>query len=78
MDISPTKQISSLKDKEICLSCGNCARCPYQAISLDKKGFPEIDPAKCIGCSICTKKCFTGALEMRKRTPKEMKQLKED
>ncbi|MBA3052882.1 FAD-dependent oxidoreductase [bacterium] len=78
MDISPTKKISSLIDKEICLSCGNCARCPYQAISLDKDGFPEIDPAKCIGCSICTKKCFTGALEMRKRTPKEMKQLKED
>lgn len=78
MDISPTKKISSLIDKEICLSCGNCARCPYQAISLDKDGFPEIDPAKCIGCSICTKKCFTGALEMRKRTPKELKQLKED
>ncbi|MCD6311832.1 MAG: FAD-dependent oxidoreductase [Elusimicrobia bacterium] len=78
MDISPTKKISSLIDKELCLNCGNCTRCPYQAISLDKDGFPEIDASKCIGCSICTKKCFTGALEMRKRTPKELKQLKED
>lgn len=78
MDLTPTKKISSLIDKELCLKCGNCTRCPYQAISLDKEGYPEIDPAKCIGCSICTQKCFTGALEMRKRTPKELKQLKED
>jgi len=77
MSLTPTKKISSLIE-ELCLKCGNCARCPYQAITLDKDGYPQIDPAKCIGCSICTKKCFAGALEMRKRSPKEMKQLKED
>ena len=76
MDLSPTKKISSLI-KELCVKCGNCTRCPYQAITLDKKGYPETDPSKCIGCSICTKKCFVGALEMRERTPEELEQLKE-
>ena len=77
MELTPTKKISSLIE-EFCVNCGNCTRCPYQAITLNSKCLPEIDPAKCIGCSICTKKCFVGALEMRKRTPKELKQVKED
>ncbi len=77
MDLSPTKKISSLKDKDLCVKCGNCTRCPYQAISLDEDGYPQTDPSKCIGCSICTKKCFVGALEMRDRTPEELEQLKE-
>ena len=77
MALTPTKKISSLI-KELCVNCGNCSRCPYLAITMNKDGYPETDPAKCIGCSICSKKCFVGALEMRKRTPAEMKQLKED
>jgi len=78
MDLTPTKKISSLIDKELCLNCGNCARCPYQAITLNSRGYPETDAGKCIGCSICVRKCFSGALEMRDRTPEELKQLKED
>ncbi|MFH1351985.1 MAG: 4Fe-4S dicluster domain-containing protein, partial [bacterium] len=78
MALTPTKKISSLIDKELCLKCGNCTRCPYQAITLSSKGYPETDAGKCIGCSICMKKCFSGALEMRDRTPEELKQLKED
>ncbi|MFH2070709.1 MAG: FAD-dependent oxidoreductase [Elusimicrobiota bacterium] len=77
MALSPTKKISSLIE-ELCVSCGNCARCPYQAITLNKNLLPEIDPAKCIGCSICTKRCFVGALEMRERTKEELGLLKED
>ena len=71
MALSPTKPLSA-PDWELCVSCGNCSRCPYQAIVLDDKRLPHTDPAKCIGCSLCAKKCFTGAISMRKRTPEEM------
>ena len=77
MDLSALKKISSL-DKDICVKCGNCVRCPYQAITINDEKYPETDPAKCIGCSVCTKKCFAGALFMRERTPEELEMLRED
>ena len=77
MDIPSKKSISSLIDKVLCMSCGNCARCGYLAIELDEERKPVHDPEKCIGCSICVKKCFSGALEMRDRTPEELAALKE-
>ncbi len=76
MELSPVKKISQVIP-ELCTSCGNCARCPYLAIALDEQGIPHTDPARCIGCSICAKKCFTGALYMRERTPEEAAALKE-
>jgi NADPH-dependent glutamate synthase beta subunit-like oxidoreductase/dihydroorotate dehydrogenase/Pyruvate/2-oxoacid:ferredoxin oxidoreductase delta subunit len=76
MALTPTKKISETRH-EFCLSCGNCARCPYLAITLDDKRLPHTDPARCIGCSICAKKCFTGAIVMRARTPEELAALKE-
>ncbi|MEW5952117.1 MAG: FAD-dependent oxidoreductase [Elusimicrobia bacterium] len=75
-DLSAEKKIPQV-DKELCAHCGNCAYCGYLAVSLDKNGIPHFDPSKCIGCSICVQKCFTGALKMRKRTPKEAEALKE-
>jgi NADPH-dependent glutamate synthase beta subunit-like oxidoreductase/dihydroorotate dehydrogenase/Pyruvate/2-oxoacid:ferredoxin oxidoreductase delta subunit len=77
MALSPVKKLSGA-DPSLCVSCGNCARCPYLAIALDADGIPHTDPAKCIGCSICAKKCFTGAITMRARTPEELAVLKED
>ncbi len=62
----------------LCVSCGNCARCPYLAIMLDEKGLPHTDPALCIGCSICAEKCFTGAINMRVRNAEELSALKEN
>lgn len=76
MELSPVKKISQVIP-ELCTSCGNCARCPYLAIALDENGIPHTDPARCIGCSICAKKCFTGALYMRTRTPEEAAALQE-
>ncbi|MEW6094864.1 MAG: 4Fe-4S binding protein, partial [Chloroflexota bacterium] len=76
MALTPTKKISEVRS-EFCLSCGNCARCPYLAITLDDRRLPRTDPARCIGCSICAKKCFTGALYMRERSPEELAALKE-
>jgi NADPH-dependent glutamate synthase beta subunit-like oxidoreductase/dihydroorotate dehydrogenase/Pyruvate/2-oxoacid:ferredoxin oxidoreductase delta subunit len=77
MALSPVKKLSEF-DYELCVSCGNCARCPYLAIELDEKGRPHSDPALCIGCSICAKKCLTGAISMRARTPEELDVLQEN
>lgn len=42
-----------------CLGFGDCAVvCPVGAISMDKeKNIAVVDPAKCIGCGLCTKEC---------------------
>ncbi len=77
MALSPVKKISSF-NYELCSGCGNCARCPYLAIELDEKSMPHSDPALCIGCSICAKKCFTGAITMRERNPEELAALIEN
>jgi NADPH-dependent glutamate synthase beta subunit-like oxidoreductase/dihydroorotate dehydrogenase/Pyruvate/2-oxoacid:ferredoxin oxidoreductase delta subunit len=77
MALSPVKRLSDF-DRDLCVSCGNCARCPYGAIVLDDEGVPHSDPARCVGCSICAKKCFTGAITMRLRTPAELEMLVEN
>jgi len=77
MALTPIKKISSV-NADLCTSCGNCARCPYLAISLDDKGIPRTDASRCIGCSTCAQKCFTGALTMRVRTAEELAVLVEN
>jgi dihydropyrimidine dehydrogenase (NAD+) subunit PreT len=77
MALSPVKKISDF-NYELCRSCGNCARCPYLAISLDERGYPHSDPSRCIGCSICAKKCFTGAITLRERSAEELAVLIEN
>jgi NADPH-dependent glutamate synthase beta subunit-like oxidoreductase/dihydroorotate dehydrogenase len=76
MALTPVKKISDA-NFDYCVSCGNCARCPYLAITLDEKGLPHTDPALCIGCSICAKKCFVGAISMRTRSAEELAMLVE-
>jgi NADPH-dependent glutamate synthase beta subunit-like oxidoreductase/dihydroorotate dehydrogenase/Pyruvate/2-oxoacid:ferredoxin oxidoreductase delta subunit len=77
MALSPVKKISSI-DQEMCVLCGNCARCPYLAIKLNDQGQLYTDPALCIGCSICAQMCFLGAICMRERTPDELAVLQEN
>jgi dihydropyrimidine dehydrogenase (NAD+) subunit PreA len=77
MELTPVKKISAVK-KDLCQHCGNCTRCSYNAITLDKKKVPQINPEHCIGCSICAQKCFAGALYMRDRNKAEFAALKED
>ena len=74
--LSPTKQLPQVVDA-LCQHCGNCTRCPYQAIALDRRGVPTFDPSHCVGCSLCAQKCFAGAISMRDRTPQELAALKE-
>jgi Pyruvate/2-oxoacid:ferredoxin oxidoreductase delta subunit len=77
MALSPVKKISEF-NYNLCTSCGNCARCPYRASQLDEQGRPQSDPSRCIGCSICAKKCFTGAIISRDRTAQELALLVEN
>jgi len=70
MDLTAEKKISD-RDIDQCVSCGNCTRCPYLAISLDEKGKPVTEPSRCVGCSLCAQKCFTQALFMRDRSETE-------
>lgn len=63
MDLPPKSKSSTLY-RELCVHCGNCTRCPYLAITLDEEKNPVIDKDKCVGCSLCVKLCFAGALYM--------------
>ncbi|MFA5404107.1 MAG: FAD-dependent oxidoreductase, partial [Ignavibacteria bacterium] len=76
MELTSLKKISDV-NKDLCEHCGNCTRCPYQAIGLNSIKIPVTDASKCIGCSICVQKCFSGALFMRERTKKELEILSE-
>jgi dihydropyrimidine dehydrogenase (NAD+) subunit PreA len=77
MDLSASKAVSDVHD-DLCLSCGNCTRCPYLAIEMDEDGHPRTDASKCIGCGFCTMKCFSQALYLRERTEEEAAALSED
>ena len=77
MALSPIKKISDI-EMSICVRCGNCARCPYLAISVDENDHLHTDASKCIGCSICALKCFVGAISMRARTPAELAALRDN
>jgi NADPH-dependent glutamate synthase beta subunit-like oxidoreductase/dihydroorotate dehydrogenase/Pyruvate/2-oxoacid:ferredoxin oxidoreductase delta subunit len=74
--LSPTKKLPQVV-AALCQHCGNCTRCPYQAIVLDNRGVPTFDPSHCVGCSLCAQKCFAGAISMRDRTPQELAALNE-
>jgi len=74
--LSAAKKIPAVA-AAVCQHCGNCARCPYQAVALNGRGVPEFDAALCVGCSLCAQKCFAGALTMRARTGPESAALTE-
>jgi dihydropyrimidine dehydrogenase (NAD+) subunit PreT len=75
MALPATKKLPQVV-AELCQNCGNCTRCPYQAITLNRKHVPLFDPALCIGCSLCAQKCFAGAISMRPRTARELARLR--
>ena len=77
MALTATKRISAA-NPDLCLACGNCARCPYMAVTLDDRQFPHTDASKCVGCAICALKCFAGAISMRARDPQELAALVEN
>jgi dihydropyrimidine dehydrogenase (NAD+) subunit PreA len=76
MALSDIKKLPQVVDA-LCEHCGNCTRCPYQAITLDRRGVPIFDASHCVGCSLCAQKCFAGAISMRDRTKAELAALSE-
>jgi len=53
-----------------CLGMGDCERsCPFDAIKMDERGLPVIDPAKCTGCGICVRECPRGQIRLLSLVP---------
>lgn len=53
-----------------CLGLGDCERaCPFDAIAMDERGLPVIDPVKCTGCGICVRECPRGQLALLDLVP---------
>jgi heterodisulfide reductase subunit A-like polyferredoxin len=49
---------------------GDCERaCPFDAIDMDERGLPVIDPAKCTGCGICVRECPRGQIHLLSLLP---------
>ena len=75
--ITPFDELSSVKKipdviKDLCIHCAGCTTCGYLAVELDKNKIPHFNSNRCIGCSICVKKCPSAALYMRKRRKDEI------
>ncbi len=48
-------------DNSVCKKCGMCLKIGCPAI-LNKETGPEINPAMCVGCSLCKSLCAFGAI----------------
>lgn len=59
-----TPALAASIDVAACARCGNCTRCPHLAITLDGRGLPAVERARCTGCGACIEQCFTGALAL--------------
>lgn len=48
-----------------CLGLGTCiSACKFGALFLNEAGVAQVDPAKCIGCGLCAKKCPRSLITM--------------
>ncbi len=53
----------SVVDEDRCAGCRVCISvCPYNAITINERGFSEVNPALCKGCGTCTSTCPSGAI----------------
>ena len=76
-DMLPATRTIPAVTESLCCHCGNCARCPYLAITMNRRIVPEFDPSLCVGCSLCAQKCFSGAIAMRPRSRAELSVFRE-
>ena len=63
-----TPEYRATVNRDICASCGACAReCPKSAITVWKGCFAVVDQNQCVGCGKCSKVCPTGCIALKKR-----------
>lgn len=49
-----------------CVACGSCVKvCPFNAISIYKGMYAEVDWEKCVGCGKCIKACPADVISRR-------------
>jgi len=59
----------SVVDEDRCAGCQVCISvCPYTAVSLNERGYAEVNPALCKGCGTCTSTCASGAISSQHYT----------
>ena len=59
----------SVVNEEKCAGCQVCISvCPYNAITLNERGYAEVNPALCKGCGTCTSTCASGAISSQHYT----------
>ncbi|MBW1716517.1 MAG: 4Fe-4S binding protein [Deltaproteobacteria bacterium] len=63
----PREAMAMTIDNAKCTGCGQCAVCPYGAMSM-KDGFPKWDSKLCEFCGICQTICPVNAITIRRRT----------
>jgi heterodisulfide reductase subunit A1 len=57
----------------LCTSCGECLKCPFEALTLKENGRIVVDPLICMGCGYCTELCQNGAIQVAGFTKTQLK-----
>ncbi len=66
----PWRTHKPISDRDICISCGLCAKiCPEACIEMEKlKNYEKLKPVTdydyCKGCGLCVKECPVKAIRM--------------
>jgi len=57
----------------LCTRCGECLKCPFDALSVNSSGRVVLDPLMCTGCGYCIKLCKEGAVQVAGFTKSQLK-----
>ncbi|MDQ1252891.1 MAG: heterodisulfide reductase subunit [Euryarchaeota archaeon] len=57
----------------LCTKCGECLKCPFEALSLNESGRIVVDPLICSGCGHCTELCQNSAIQIAGFTKTQLK-----
>jgi len=59
-------------DHSLCNGCGECLKCPFDAITLNGSGKMDINPLVCSGCGYCTTLCSQKAISIAGHTEEQI------